>query len=161
MVALQVSIAVSELNARMGQRLRGKAPASVSAIIWDQKGQRVLLHLDSLQVRAVDGWLLCNLDLQTDPTGRQHLQFVFFIGQDDEGDSLQAAGTVNAPTMPATQLADRWGTDLLRVLWDAVLDGIEASLHHVKQQQPREQISLQGFTCTHDELHVQVLTGEL
>jgi hypothetical protein len=161
MVTLRVSISIAELGRRMRQRLSGSDTAIQNQVLWQQDGQRVLLHLESLRVRGVDGWLLCNLDLQTDPTGRQRLQFVFFAGRPGEGDGAQAAASINAPTVGAAQLADRWGPDLQRVLWDSIVDGVEAAVAHVRAQRPTDRLTLDGFTCTQDALHVQVLAGDL
>jgi hypothetical protein len=128
-------------------------------VVWQDGGQRALLHLDSLRIRVVDGWLLCNHDLQTDPTGRQLLQFVYYLGPSGDAAGLAAAATINAATIPASQLADRWGPDVQRLLWDAVLDGIEAGVQHVREQKPSTPVTLQGFGCDNDQLHVQVLAG--
>jgi hypothetical protein len=159
MTALQVSISAGDLAARMKQRLSGLAPNPTARIVWEDAGQRVLLHLDSLRARIVDGWLLCQLDLETDQTQRQALQFVYYLGVSGEGGGVQAASTINAASVAASQLADRWGAHVQRLLWDAVLDGIEASIRHVKEQQPGQRVQLQGFTGATNLLNVKVLAG--
>ena len=159
MTALQVSISAADLAARMKQRLSALAPTPAARIVWEDAGQRVLLHLDSLRARVVDGWLLCQLDLETDQTQRQPLQFVYHLGVASEGGGVQAAGTINAASVPASQLADRWGAQVQRVLWDAVLDGIETSIRHVKEQQPGQRVQLLGFTGGTNLLNVKVLAG--
>jgi hypothetical protein len=157
MIALQATVSATDLSPRMRSRLAGGGAGT--SVVWQRRGQRVLLHLDSLAVKALDGWLLCNLDLESDATQRQHLQFVFFVGTDGEGDGLRAAGTVNAPTLAAAQLADLWGADVQRLLWDAVLDGLEAALALARQQQPSNPVTLEGFTCGPNELRVRLLAG--
>jgi hypothetical protein len=159
MTALQVSISAGDLVARMKQRLSGLAPNPAARIVWEDAGQRVLLHLDSLRARIVDGWLLCQLDLETDQTQRQALQFVYYLGVAGEGGGVQAASTINAASVPASQLADRWGAQVQRLLWDAVLDGIETSIRHVKEQQPGQRVQLRGFTGATNSLNVSVLAG--
>ena len=159
MTALQVSISAADLAARMKQRLSALAPTPAARVVWEDAGQRVLLHLDSLRARVVEGWLLCQLDLETDQTQRQPLQFVYYLGVAGEGGGVQAAATINAATVPASQLADRWGAQVQRVLWDAVLDGIETSIRHVKEQQPGQRVQLQGFTGATNVLNVKVLAG--
>jgi hypothetical protein len=159
MTAHQVSISAADLAARMKQRLSGVAPNPAARIVWEDAGQRVLLHLDSLRARIVDGWLLCQLHLETDQTQRQALQFVYYLGVPNEGGGVQAASTINAATVPASQLADRWGAHVQRLLWDAVLDGIETSIRHVKEQQPGQRVQLQGFTGVTNALNVDVLAG--
>jgi hypothetical protein len=159
MTALQVSISAADLTARMKQRLSALAPTPAARIVWEDAGQRVLLHLDSLRARIVNGWLLCQLDLETDQTQRQSLQFVYYLGVPGEGGGLQAAATINAASVPASQLVDRWGAHVQRLLWDAVLDGIETSVRHVKEQQPGQRVQLQNFTGATNALNVNVLAG--
>ena len=156
MEAFQISIPTGELLKRMQQRLAGGA--THQKVVWQDSGQRVLLHLDSLRIRAVDGWLLCDLALECDPTKGQILQFVFFLGTGDAA-GLHASATINAATVPASQLADRWGPDVQRLLWDAILDGIEAGVQHAQENKPNLPITLQGFGCDKDVLQVQVLMG--
>lgn len=158
MTALQISIPTTELSKRMKHRLSGSA--TMPKVVWQEGGQRVLIHLDSLIVRSVDGWLLCHLELETDPTKRQKLQFVYFVGRSSEGGGINAGSTINAATVPASQLADKWGADVQRVLWDAVLDGIEGAIAHAKTQATGQKIRLAGFTCVPNELHVNVLAGD-
>jgi hypothetical protein len=157
MIALQVAISSDDLRRRMQYRLAGRD--SASPVVWQQRGQRVLLHLENLAVHALDGWLLVSLDLETDATGRQSVQFVFFLGTVGEGDGLNASGTLNVATVPASQLAELWGADAQRLIWDAVLDGLEAALAQARLQRPADPIVLEGFTCGPDELRVRLLAG--
>lgn len=161
MLALRLTVPASELAGRMRERLRGPGAAPQSpSVVWQRDGQRVLIHLDSLSVHALDGWLVSTLDLQSDPTGRQRLQTVHYLGKEGEGDGLDAAARLSAPTPQAAQLAERWGADLHRVLWDAVLDVIEASLGHAAAQKPGERLTLQGFGCADNAVFVDVIAGE-
>ena len=159
MAALRVSIATADLVRRLKERLRGDPPNVSTRVVWQRDGDSVLVNTDSLTARLLDGWLLCNLDLQTDQTGRQTLQFVFFLGKDGEGDSLQAASTINASTPGAAQLAAAWGADLQRLLWDAVLDAIEMMVYHAESLKKGSPIVLGGFHCTADAIVVDLLAG--
>ena len=158
MPALQISIPVAEIGRRMRHRIAGSSTAP--QVVWADGQQRVLVHADSLKVRALDGWLLCHIELETDTTKRQRLQIVFFLGREAEGDGPSAAASINAPSTGSAQLAERWGRDLQRVLWDAVLDGIEAAVHHAKESS-KAAIQVLGFTCKNEELHIRVLTGSV
>lgn len=142
----------------MRHRIAGSA--TTPRVVWQDGAQRVLVHADSLKVKALNGWLLCHLELETDVTKRQRLQILFFVGREAEGDGVSAAATINAPTTGSAQIADKWGKDLQRVLWDAVLDGIEASVQHMREQNKGPDVRLHGFTCNNDELHVRVLAGD-
>jgi hypothetical protein len=156
MAALQISIPIAEIRNRMRQRIAG-SPTN-PRVVWQDGTQRVLIHADSLKVRAANGWLLCHLELETDITKRQRLQIVYFLGRDAEGDGPAASVTVNAPTAGSAQLAEKWGRDLQRVLWDAVLDGIEAGLQ-LAREQSKAAVKLLGFICSNEDLQVRVLTG--
>lgn len=160
MIALKLSIVAGELGRRMRDRLRGAA-TTARVVVWQQAGQRLLIYPDTLNTRFLDGWLVCNLDVETDQTRVQTLQFVFFLGKELESDGQQAAATINAPTVEAAQVAAAWGPELSRVLWDAVLDVIEASVHHASTQQRGLPVTLQGFHCTSDAVHVHVLVGDV
>ena len=162
MNALRLSIGEAELADRMRHRLRGAAAAAAAKVVWQQDASLLLIHLDSLQARCRDGWLLCSLQVQTDPTGLQTLQLVFFLGRIGKADGLQASCTVNAPTAGAARIAAVWGEDLQRVLWDAVLDALEAGVHHAGTlMNPKDRITLAGFHCGAGEVHVEVVAGDL
>ena len=136
MGAVSVSIPAGDVGPRMQARLRGSSPASAAAVVWQESGNRVVVHVSSLKARVLDGWVVCNLDLQSDSTGRQTLQFLFFLGASGDGVGLHAAATMNLATPQAAQLGDVWGAALERVLWDAVLDIVEAAVAQVATQKP-------------------------
>ena len=157
--AVQISIPVPELGRRIRERMGNSA--QVPRVIWqDSSGGRVLLHLDTLKVKALDGWLLAELELETDLTKRQKLQFLFFLGRESEANGTTAGATINATTVQAAQLADRWGSELQRVMWDAVLDGVEFAVGHMKGQQRGPRLVLDGFTCQGNNLNVRAIAGE-
>jgi len=159
MPSWKLSIPATDLGRRLRERLQGDRATTALKFVWRRDAQQVLVHADSLIFRVVDGWLLCSLDLETDETKRQTLQFVFFIGKADEGDGLQSDCTINAPTTGAAQLAAAWGDDVQRVLWDAILDAIEKAVYHAETLKPGEKLTLAGFHCTPDAIHVQVFAG--
>jgi hypothetical protein len=157
MLALHVAISSADLSERVRFRLGGAV--GTPSVVWQRGGQHVLLHLDSLRLRILDGWLLCNLDLEADATRRQTLQFIFFLGTGTDSRGLNASGTINAPTVPSAQLADLWGADAQRLIWDAVLDGLEAALALARKQRPNDPITLEGFVSVTDALQVHLLAG--
>ena len=160
MPALNVSLSATQLAARMQDRLRGLTAAAPMTVLWEQQGSRVLLYIDSLKVRVLSGWLLCNLDLQADETGRQTLQFVLYIGSSVQGDGLRAGASVKAATPQASQLAAIWGSSIQRVLWDAVLDGLEAFVGQAGSQYAGVPIAIQGFLGAQDALSAIVIAGD-
>jgi hypothetical protein len=157
--ALRMSLAIAEIVSRMRQRLHGVADTDARRVVWEQRGARILIHTHSLDARALEGWLVCNLDVQTDEAGRVTLQFVFFLGTEHDA-APHASSMINAAGLEAAQIADRWGHDLQRVLWDAVLDGIEAALETASIQLSGRRPALAGFFSTRDALLVDVIGGD-
>lgn len=160
MPALNISVTAAQLAARMQDRLRGSSTSSPNTVLWQQQGSRVLIYIDSLKARLLPGWLLCNLDLQADETSRQPLQFVFYLGSSAQGDGLRAGGAVKAANAQASQLAAIWGTTIQRVLWDAVLDALEASVDQAAAQSPGVPVALHGFQGAQDALSAVVVAGD-
>ena len=160
MPAVTVSLAAADLGKRLQERLRGLSAAAGNTVLWQQNANRVLVHVDSLQSRLLNGWLLCNLDLQSDQTGRQTLQFIFFLGDDSNGNGISAGATINAPSAPAAQLAELWGATVQRVLWDAVLDTLEAMLDQTAARFSGQPVALGGFQASQNGLSAVVLAGD-
>jgi hypothetical protein len=159
MQTFRLSVPAGELTRRMRERLRGASTAS--KVVWQHKGQRILLHADQLQGKLLDGWIVCDLPVQTDQTGVEKLQFVYYVGKLGEADGLQAAGTVNAPTLEGAQLAEVFGASIERVLWDAVLDCLEGMVSYAATQKAGQKITLGGYHCNSDALGADILVGEL
>lgn len=158
MTALSLSLSTAQLAARMRDRLDGGANGAAS-VIWTKNNQRLHLRLDSFKARTVDGWLLAQVDAETDQTGRETLQFVFFLGRKDDGDGTSAATTINAATVQGAQIAELWGRDLQRVLWDAVLDTIDLSLARAASQAGNQPVTLAGFFVDATSITVNVIAG--
>lgn len=159
MPAFRLSIPAADLTRRLKERLRGDPPNASQKIVWQRDADSVLVHADSLVARLLDGWLLCNLNLETNQTGVQTLQFVYFVGKDGEGAGLQASCTINAPTPGGAQIAAAWGADLQRVLWDAVLDAIELTVYHAETVSKGAALTVGGFHCKPEALFVDILAG--
>ena len=159
MVAVNVAIPAGELIKRMKDRLRMPAAGAVNTVVWQRGSDRAILLIDSLKTKFLDGWLLCSLDLQSDGTGRRTLQFVFYLGTEQDAGSLHGACAMNLATPQAAQLADVWGADLRRVLWDAVLDAIEAAVQLTSDKKRGLALTLEGFGCTPKRLQVSILAG--
>jgi hypothetical protein len=157
--AFDVMAPIEEIGRRMREQLRGGT--NRDQVVWQKDRQRLLIHAGSLAVRGLDGWLLANLEVESDETRRQLLQFVFYVGRGGQNDGTQAACGINAATEPAAHLIEPWGRDLQRVLWDGVLDAIEASVARVATQLGERPVTLAGFFAEAGTFHVSVLPGEL
>jgi hypothetical protein len=154
------SIPSPEITQRVRFRLLAGAAAASRAVLWERDGRRVLLHVSSLRAVMRDGWLLVNLTLQTEPTGPRTLQFVFFLGSDGEGDGTQAGATIHCDSREAAQLAQLWGDDLQRTIWDGVLDVIEGTVVLAERHHRGRSLAVLGFSSSADQLHVDILATE-
>jgi hypothetical protein len=89
-------------------------------VIWVDAGDEVMVHLDSLQTRMLDGTLLVSVDLETDQTGRSPLIAAFAL-TNDPNDPAGLVATTDEYPRGHGQLAARWGRTLQASLWAAVL----------------------------------------
>jgi len=160
MPVLNISVSADQLAQRMQDRLRGLNSASPVTVLWIQQNSSILIHIDSLKLRVLTGWVLCSLDLECDATGRQTLQFVFYLGAPGLGDGLRAGSTINAATPQAAQMADVWGAAIQRVLWDAVLDALEAFLAQAASQNPGQPLAIEGFQAAPNVLSAAIIAGD-
>jgi len=94
-------------------------PAPAKAVIWVDRGDEVLVHLDSVRVKIADRLLLISVDLETDQTGRTPLIAAYALGDDKDPAGLVAV-TDELPHGNGV-LASRWGQILRDALWASVL----------------------------------------
>lgn len=109
-------------------------------VVWVEKGDEVLVHLESTQVRLQSGCLLISVDLETDQTGRQPLVMVFSISNGTDGGGL-IASTDELPRGNGL-LAARWGEALQAAVWASVLR--MAQQHALERQKAPRGISITG-----------------
>jgi hypothetical protein len=111
------------IAARLGgsSTANGAAPpaSQQNAVIWVDRGDEVLVHLDSVRVKIADRLLLISVDLETDQTGLTPLITTFALGDDKDPAGLIAA-TDDLPRGNGV-LASRWGRILQEALWASVL----------------------------------------
>ena len=79
----------------------------------------MLVHLDSLQVRILDGMLLVSVDLETDQTGRATMVVALALGK--PGDLAGLIATTDEIPRGNPLLASRWGKTLQDAVWGALL----------------------------------------
>jgi hypothetical protein len=118
----------ADLPAALTIRLMGAPangiPASVpatapAAVIWVNGSNEVLVHLDSTQVRILDGMLLVSVDLESDQTGRTPLVCAFALSNTSDPSTLVAT-TDEYPRGDGT-LASCWGQQLQQAVWSSIL----------------------------------------
>ena len=108
-----------ELKARLGgASFTTDGGTTPSQLVWVDGGDEVLVHVDSLTTRALDGALLVSVDLETDQTGRQPLVVVLSMAAADDGAGLVAV-TEDVPRGDPV-LAARWGAALQNAVWAAL-----------------------------------------
>jgi hypothetical protein len=132
-MARQTSITIpdkfneADLGAELGLRLRGmpaggsRQPSlttSAATVIWIDAGDEVLVHLDSVQVRMLNGTLLVSVDLETDQTGCSPLVVAFSLGA---GDPAGLVATTDEVPRGHPVLASRWGRPLQAAVWAGLL----------------------------------------
>jgi hypothetical protein len=157
---VSLTIGAPDVQARIRQRLSGLNPAA-RRVIWRSATHALFIYADRTQARLLRGWLVVGLELETEQTGRQTLELVFFLGAAQDGDGNGAAVRINAATREAAMLAEVWGNDLQRVVWDAVLDAIQIALQRARRDNPNQPLTLRGFVGTPEGLQVTVVTGAL
>jgi hypothetical protein len=134
----------SALNVRIaGTPSDGSLPPDQlpSKIVWTDYGDEVLIHLDSLQTKIVQGKLLASVDLETDQTGRTPLVVAFALGATNDPAGLVA--TTETYPRGNAMLASRWGQAVQAAIWSALLD--LAQTHAVERSgAPRGIAALDG-----------------
>jgi hypothetical protein len=88
-------------------------------VIWVDGGDEVLVHLDSMLTRILDGVVIVSLDLETDQTGRTPLVVLFAVGAADDPAGLVAV-TDEFPRGNGL-LASRWGASVQAAAWAGLL----------------------------------------
>src|ERR1700694_2555678 len=124
--AIANSVNEAELAAELAARLPGTSAngsqlidVSPAKIIWVERGDEVVLHLDSVQVRLLPGSLLVAVDLETNQTGRATLVAIFALGGPGDPAGLTAV-TDDLPKGLGT-LTARWGKTLQAAIWASLL----------------------------------------
>lgn len=104
---------------KLATALRRELAGGADTLLWQQLGDRVLVHLDTLAVQTSSHGLLVSIELQTDQSGRSPLTIEFALaGPDDPADLTGVTQHLPAGD-PA--LAARWGQPLQEALFEALL----------------------------------------
>jgi hypothetical protein len=92
---------------------------SPTTIIWVERGDEVVVHLDSIQVRLLAGSLLVSVDMETDQTGRATLVAAFALG--GPGDPAGLTAVTDDLPKGLGSLTARWGKVLQAAIWASLL----------------------------------------
>jgi hypothetical protein len=99
----------------------GSAPPTTppDKAIWVDRGDEVLVHLDSLKTRTLDRMLLVSVDLETDQTGRTTMVVPLALG--NATDPAGLVGVTDQYPRGNGLLASRWGEAVQAAVWSTVL----------------------------------------
>lgn len=117
--ARQSDLPVDALTRALRAALTGPGNAGASAVIWNDRGSQVILHVGKLQLRALDNALVVAIDTQSAEFGVAPLIVRFVFGGRDDPASLVAATDDSALGHPA--IAARWGQLFRDVIWAALV----------------------------------------
>ncbi len=101
----------------------------VPAVIWVDRGDEVLVHLNSIRIQIRDGMLLISIVLETDQRGRTPMVVALALGGVNDPAGLVAV--VDELPHGDGVIASRWGKTLQEALW-ASLTGL--ALDHAKER---------------------------
>jgi hypothetical protein len=93
-------------------------PITQNTIVWVNRGDEVLVHLDSVSTQIAGQAVLVSVDLECDQTGRTPLVVALSLGQDAQGGLV--ATTDQFPRGNGA-LAARWGSTVQEAVWSAML----------------------------------------
>jgi hypothetical protein len=117
------------LGAEIGRRLSGVsadgstlpvgAGERLGRVVWTDRGDDVLVYLDSVRAKVLDRMLYVSIDLETDQTGRTPLICAFALGSATD----PAGMVVVSDELPRGNglLASRWGENVQAAVWNALL----------------------------------------
>jgi hypothetical protein len=116
-----------------GKALQGQPSPQPQAVVWVDRGDEVVVHLESVRTQIRAGILLVSVDLETDQTGRTPVVVVFAIG--DAADPAGLIGVTDEFPRGNGALVSRWGKILQEAIWACLL-GIVQDYAHQRSSAP-------------------------
>lgn len=103
-----------------GSPADGAAPVPITqnTVVWVDRGDEVLVHLDTLATQIAGNAVLISVDLECDQTGKTPLIVALSLGTDAQGGLI--ATTDQFPRGNGA-LAARWGAAVQTAAWSALL----------------------------------------
>jgi hypothetical protein len=109
----------SDLTARLRSALTSRAAGSTAeAIVWQDRGDEVVVHLSTLQIRLAPPAAFAAVDLESDQTGRHSLVVRFVFG--DPQDPAGLFATTDEVVRGNSLLAARWGPIFRDLIWSTL-----------------------------------------
>jgi hypothetical protein len=106
--------------ARLRTELRRRLGEGERTVLWEEHGDRVLVHASKAETRIHDEGVVVAVPLETDETGVATLEVALALAHGDEEPSLLAV-TDDQPSGERA-LAGRWGHALQEAVFEALLD---------------------------------------
>ncbi|WP_426595719.1 hypothetical protein ACPPVS_08920 [Cellulomonas sp. McL0617] len=119
------TVPLADLTAFVQAALTGPANAGAASVVWSDKGAQILLHVDKLQLRAVQGAVIVAVDTESVELGVAPLAVRFVFGSDAATAGLLVAAT-DESALGNPQVAARWGALFRDVVWAALLRYVES-----------------------------------
>jgi hypothetical protein len=109
----------SDLTARLRSALTADATGSTDAVVWQDRGDEVVVHLSTLQIRLAPPAVFAAVELESDQTGRHSVIVRFVFGGPDDPAGLFA--TTDEVVRGNSLLAARWGPIFRDLVWSALI----------------------------------------
>ena len=131
MPARQVLVPTANVATAVRSRLYGDARNRQGSVVWADRDAKVVVHAETSAVKIDAGWMMVEVDLECDQTGRQRVRLPFLFGKAAPHAGLRTITTLDAAD-PHGLLA-RWGELLRDAAWQGVLDAMEDVVEETTQ----------------------------
>jgi hypothetical protein len=109
----------SDLTARLHSALTtSTAGSKADTIVWQDRGDEVVVYLSTLQVRLAPPAVFAAIELESDQTGRHSVIVRFVFG--DPQDPAGLFATTDEVVRGNSLLATRWGPIFRDLIWSAL-----------------------------------------
>jgi len=109
----------SDLTSRLRSALTTSVAGSTAdAIVWQDRGDEVVVHLSTFQIRLAPPAAFAAVELESDQTGRHSLIVRFVFG--DPQDPAGLFATTDEIVRGNSFLATRWGPIFRDLIWSAL-----------------------------------------
>lgn len=116
-------VPLKELYAAVSDRLA--APDVPDVVVWSRDGSELIVHRGTLNLRAVAGYLVAEVHVESAETGPTLARLVFYLGTADAGAGPSVAATFDAATPQL--IVDAWGDALRAAVWEGLVDVVEGA----------------------------------
>ncbi len=116
-------VPMRELKAAVTDRLA--APDARDVVVWSRDRSELIVHRGTLNLRAVAGYLVAEVNVESAETGPTLARLVFYLGTAEAGAGPSVAATFDATTPQL--IVDAWGDALRAAVWEGLVDVVEGA----------------------------------